>query len=142
MEIRKAKLDDIEGIFELLNELYAGKIEYNIFSKIYMEKLNDCNNYYIVAIENKKIIGILISEISYKLHKSKKVSFIEDLIVNEQYRNRGIGKLLIEDAIRYAKKLECEVVELTSYITNENAHRFYEKNGFKKHSYKFKKYLN
>ncbi len=142
MEIRRIESKDLDAVFELLNELYENKIKYDIFSKIYKEKLNDNNAYYIVAIENDKIVGVLISEIRSQLHRAKKSSFIDDLIVNKDYRNRGIGKLLIEDAVRYAKELDCEVIELTSYLLNENAHRFYERNGFKKHSYKFKQYLN
>jgi PhnO protein len=141
MEIRKFEIGDLDNVFKLLNELYNNKLNYEIFSKIYKEKVFDNNCYYIVAVSNGKIIGLLTSEIQIKLHKAKKQSFIEDLIVDKDYRNNGIGKKLLQNAIEYAKKQECEVIELTSYLQNNNAHRFYENNGFVKHSYKFKKYL-
>ena len=76
-----------------------------------------------------------------KLHRVKKQIFIEDLIVDENFRNRGIGKELLQNAINYADDKACDVVELTSYIDNEKAHKFYENNGFIRHSYKFKKYI-
>ena len=61
--------------------------------------------------------------------------------INKDYRNKGVGKALLQNAVDYAKNNDCEVIELTSYIDNENAHRFYENNNFIKHSYKFKQYL-
>ena len=142
MEIRKVTLNDIDSVFELLNQLYKNKIRYEIFSEIYKSKLEDNNSYYIVAVEDDKIVGVLISEIQVKIHRAKKQCFVDDLIVDENYRNRGIGRQLLQNAVDYAKDQDCEVIELTSYRDNVNAHRFYENNGFKKHSYKFKQYLN
>lgn len=141
MDIRKARIEDKDEIFVLLNQLYENKIKYEIFSKIYETKWNNENSYYIVAINDNKIIGVLIMEIFIQLHRAKKTSFVDDLIVKEEYRNNGIGKLLLQNAISYAKQQDCEVIELTSFLLNENAHRFYENNGFKKHSIKFKQYL-
>ncbi|MCI9016342.1 MAG: GNAT family N-acetyltransferase [Clostridia bacterium] len=140
--IRKLELKDIEEVFELLNELYKNKIEHSIFIEKYKESLNDDKFYGIVAIEDNKVVGVLISRIINRLVKKRNILFIDDLIVNEKYRNKGIGKLLIQVAINYATSKDCETVELTSYILNVNAHRFYENNGFEKNNYKFKKYLN
>lgn len=141
MEIRRITINDLDRVFELLNTLYGNKLEYERFKEIYKVKLNDENSYYIVATEENKIIAILTSELQLKLHRAKKQSFIEDLIVDKDFRNRGIGKALLQNAIDYARKNNCDIVELTSYIDNENAHRFYENNNFIKQSYKFKKYL-
>ncbi len=126
----------------MLNQLYKNKLNYEKFKEIYKMKLDDTNSYYIVAIENNKIIGVLTSELQIKLHRAKKQMFIEDLIVDENYRNKGIGKALLQDAVNYARNNDCEVIELTSYIDNDKAHKFYQNNGFIKHSYKFKQYLN
>ena len=141
MEIRKIELKDLDRVFELLNELYQNKLQYNRFKEIYDLKLNDKNSYYIVAIVDNKIVGVLTLELQIKLHRARCQSFIEDLIVDKDYRGKGIGKALIEEAIRFSKQNDCEVVELTSFLDNVDAHRFYEKNGFIKHSYKFKMYL-
>lgn len=141
MEIRKIVLNDLTRVFELLNDLYHGKLNFNRFQEIYKLKLEDKNSYYIVAIKNGKILGILTSELQEKLHRQNKQLFIEDLIVDEAYRNQGIGKALMQNAVEYAKNNNCEVIELTSYIDNEKAHKFYERNNFMKHSYKFKQYL-
>lgn len=140
--IRKLELKDIEEVFGLLNELYENKIEYSIFIEKYKESLKDDKFYGIVAIENNKVVGVLISRIINRLAKKKNILFIDDLIVNEKYRNTGVGKLLIQNAVDYAVSKNCESLELTSLISNTNAHRFYENNGFEKRQYKFKKRFN
>ncbi len=142
MEIRKTKLEDLDSVFELLDELYENKIEYSKFTQKYKESLEDNSFYGIVAIENNKVVGVLISRIINRLAKKKNILFIDDLIVNEKCRNIGIGKLLIQTATAYAISKDCGALELTSMIQNINAHRFYENNGFEKRQYKFKKSLN
>ena len=142
MEIRKIKLEDLDSVFELLDELYENKIEYSKFTQKYKESLEDNSFYGIVAIENNKVVGVLISRIINRLAKKKNILFIDDLIVNEKCRNIGIGKLLIQTATAYAISKDCGALELTSMIQNINAHRFYENNGFEKRQYKFKKSLN
>lgn len=142
MEIRKTKLEDLDSVFELLNELYENKIEYSKFTQKYKESLEDSSFYGIVAIEDNKVVGVLISRVINRLAKKKNILFIDDLIVNEKCRNIGIGKLLIQTATAYAISKDCGALELTSMIQNINAHRFYENNGFEKRQYKFKKTLN
>lgn len=140
--IRKLELKDLEEVFELLDELYENKIEYSIFTQKYKAILKDNNFYGIVAVENNKVVGVLISRVINRLAKKKNILFIDDLIVNEKYRNTGIGKLLIQDATNYAISKDCGALELTSMIENVNAHKFYENNGFEKRQYKFKKHLD
>ena len=142
MEIRKMKLEDLDSVFELLNELYENKIEYSKFAQKYKESLKDSNFYGIVAITEYKVVGVLISRVINRLAKKKNILFIDDLIINKKYRNIGIGKLLIQNANTYAISKDCGALELTSMIQNVNAHRFYENNGFEKKQYKFKKHLN
>ena len=142
MEIRKTKLEDLDSVFELLDELYENKIEYSKFTQKYKESLEDNSFYGIVAIENNKVVGVLISRVINRLAKKKNILFIDDLIVNEKCRNIGIGKLLIQTATAYAISKDCGALELTSMIQYINAHRFYENNGFEKRQYKFKKSLN
>lgn len=142
MEIRNIKSEDLDSVFELLNELYENKIEYSIFTKKYKESLEDSNFYGIVAIKENNVVGVLISRVINRLAKKNNILFIDDLIVNEKCRNTGIGKLLIQTANTYAKSKNCGALELTSMIKNTNAHRFYENNGFEKRQYKFKMHLN
>ena len=46
MEIRKIVLNDLDEIFNLLNQLYKNQLNYEKFKEIYKMKLNDKNSYY------------------------------------------------------------------------------------------------
>ena len=141
LKFRKITLEDLDEVYKLMNVLYKEKLKFDIFKEIYMSKVQDKNCYYIVAVEDDNIVGLLTSELQVKLHREKLQLFIEDLIVKEQKRNKGIGKALLENAINFAKENNCDIIELTSYNNEIEAHKFYEKNGFINHSIKFKKYL-
>ena len=136
MLIRKIEMKDLDEVYKLLNELYENKIGYNVFIEKYKNSLDGNDFYGIVAEENNKIFGTLIARIVNRLVKSQNTLFVD-----EKNRQMGIGKMLLQNAIDYAKKKSCETLELTSYIPNESAHKFYENNGLIKHSYKFKKKL-
>lgn len=138
MIVRKIRREDLDQTFNLLNELYDNRIQYDIYSKKYEESLENDKYYSIVAEENNRIIGVLNSRLISRLAKSKDILYIDDLIVDKDYRNNGVGKSLLKNAVEYAKQSDCQTIELTSYITNENAHRFYQNNGFFKKHYEFK----
>lgn len=73
--------------------------------------------------------------------KTKNILFIDDLIVDKNYRNKGLGQLLLLNIFNYAKEINCQTIELKAYIENKNAHKLYEKNGFKRNHFAFKKNL-
>lgn len=104
LKIRKIILEDLDEVYELMNILYEGNLKYDRFKDIYKLKLQDKNSYYIVAVEDNNIVGVLTSELQEKLHRERLQLFIEDLIVEEKRRNNGIGKALIENAVNYAKE--------------------------------------
>ena len=56
-----------------------------------------------------------------------KVAHIEDLVVDKEYRKKGISKLLIDKCINYAKNEQCYKIILNC---NKNLIKFYEKNNF------------
>lgn len=138
MEIRKCLNTDINDVYELICQLQNKKLNYDIFKEVYQSKINDPKNYFIVGVEKSDVVGFLSLVIDFQLHHIGKVATIEELIVSSKYRGNGIGKILLNNAINYARESKCDVIELTSNFSRGEAHRFYEKNGFKKESYKFK----
>lgn len=63
----------------------------------------------------------------------RKQAVIEDMIVNEGYRGKGIGKEILKDLINWAKNNEVEVIELTTNPSRIVANSLYKKLGFKLH---------
>jgi GNAT superfamily N-acetyltransferase len=63
------------------------------------------------------------------------------LVVHQQARRRGIGKLLIDHAEELAAATGCEFVELTSAMGRKEAHAFYCRIGYDANSLPFRKSL-
>jgi glucosamine-phosphate N-acetyltransferase len=54
---------------------------------------------------------------------------IEDIAVHEEWSNKGVGRLIVEKLLDYARSNNCFKVNL---VTNDKNVIFYEKIGFKK----------
>src|ERR1700730_4995373 len=57
-------------------------------------------------------------------------AWIEDVVVDEMVRGRGVGEALSKAAVRRALELGARTVELTSRSSREAANRLYQRLGF------------
>ena len=88
------------------------------------------SNQLLLATEEKEIYGML-SLVTCTLSTGKK-ALIEDLVVDNSVRGRGIGKMLLNEAIELAKNKELRHIDLTSNPLRKEANALYQKLGFKK----------
>lgn len=63
----------------------------------------------------------------------RKQAVVEDMIVDEAYRGKGLGKKILHSLIEWAKRQGVEVVELTSNPARVPANELYKKYGFQLH---------
>jgi GNAT superfamily N-acetyltransferase len=68
---------------------------------------------------------------------------IEGLVVEDEYRSNGIGRLLVDAAENWARKRGCTSMRLVSNVVRERAHEFYKRLGYDilKTQHAFKKVL-
>ncbi len=78
--------------------------------------------------EGSPIVGILCLTV-YRVPTGLR-SIIEDVIVDESMRRRGIGEALMRRAIGLARELGAEGVSLTSNPRREAANQLYQSMGF------------
>ena len=57
--------------------------------------------------------------------------YIDDLCVDENCRGKGIGKILFDYVLEYAKKIGCYNLTLNVWEGNDSAMRFYKNIGLK-----------
>ena len=108
---------------ENLDEEYY-KIIDDEFNKYAVKKGVECNYkpYNFIAKENDKIVGIITGHTYYKeVH-------IGDLIVLEEYRDKNIGRKLMESVEKHFNNKGFENMNLTTY--GFQAPEFYKKCGF------------
>jgi len=63
----------------------------------------------------------------------RKQAVIEDMIVDEAYRGKGLGRKILRELIRWAKEQGVEVVELTTNPKRVAANELYKSEGFRLH---------
>lgn len=80
--------------------------------------------------KEKHIVGMVTLAV-YRIPYLQK-AYLDDLIVDETHRGKGIGSKLIAAAIKLAQEKGAAYLDFTSHPSRESANRFYEKLGFKK----------
>ena len=128
--IREYKLTDENLIYDLLCELENTVIDKEGFNIAFMKQFYDDSYRCLLYEENEEIIGIVNMRIEHQLHHGGRVAEIMELYVKEKCRLKGIGKKLLEEAVRIAKNEGCKRIELSSSNWRTESHRFYQNNGF------------
>ncbi len=64
---------------------------------------------------------------------------IDHVIIDDGYRNQGIGGKMMDFIYDYARKEECNWVELNTYVDNFPSHKFYINQDFMAKGYHFVK---
>ncbi len=129
--IRKATISDMPSVFNLVKELadyersgaevatsaeqYQKDFEANYFDAIVAEDSDNVN----------KIVGMALYYFPYSTWKGRYI-WLEDFVVEESYRGKGVGKLLFDEMIAITKQhktlLKWQVLDW-----NEQAIKFYKK---------------
>lgn len=84
----------------------------------------------IVAETDGMIVGFSLYYIRYSTWKGQRM-YLEDLLVTEEYRGRGIGKMLLDETIDIAKAKGYSGMLWQVLDWNEPAIKFYERYGAK-----------
>jgi GNAT superfamily N-acetyltransferase len=81
-----------------------------------------------VARMDHVVVGIALLYTKYSTWKGRCI-FLEDIIVTEKHRNKGIGKALFQQSIRYATEQNAGRLEWQVLDWNEPAIGFYKNFG-------------
>lgn len=148
--IRKAKLSDYQQINNLAVQLYQlhHKNRPDVFHDTeicfsyeqYERDLSDeLARIFVLEIDSKIIGYTFIKFIKQKkslLCKERHLVSIYDFVIDEAYRNKGIGRILHNKIIQFAKEMNCDIIELDVWFFNEIAIKFYQNLGYHKKNMK------
>lgn len=103
------------------------------FARELQQRLDDPNYRLAVVDIDDELAGYCLSYISRKPYffKLGKFGFVGDLFIREEYRRRGYGKLLVDDAHAFFRRKKVNQIELLVAQGNVNTIRFWEKLGYK-----------
>jgi ribosomal protein S18 acetylase RimI-like enzyme len=90
--------------------------------------LNDPGSTLLIAIDGNRIVGTAVVIVFPTTLRFE--SRIEDVVVDEAARGRGVGEALVRECIEVARRRGASIVELQSARSRAAANRLYERMGF------------
>ena len=151
MEIiyRQYKEADIEQIKDLLVDLLVDEAKTNeqrlkkpnaeyrekYFAELFKE-ISEGKGNIIIAEENNKVIGCVVgmipdlSEADKLEFKRIKEGYVSDLIIQVEYRHKGIGRELLKQIENYFIEQDCTLSKLYVQKANPQAWSLYNSEGY------------
>lgn len=129
--VRDATASDMKSVHGLITELaiyekaadqVVNTVEQLVIDGFGPSKLFDC----IVATHHGVVVGFALYYTSYSTWKGACL-YLEDFLVTESMRGKGIGKLLFEKVYQIAKEKQVGRFEWQVLDWNEPAINFYKK---------------
>lgn len=154
ISVRKAKNEDVFSILEIINyEILNSTVVYHYKPRTYEEQLNWFNKKLedhmpvLVAEKDSLVIGFGTYGI-FRPWEGYKFSLEHSIYINKDYRNLGIGRLIMAQLIALAKKKGYHTMIAGVDASNKKSIQFHEKFGFieigtfKEVGYKFNTWLD
>lgn len=133
INIRRAEEKDMAAVLELINELAVFEKEPDAVIIDENDLIRDGFGenpafYCFVAEANGKIEGMALVYFRYSTWKGKTVH-LEDLIVREEFRGKGLGSALYTEVIKFAAEQKVKRTEWVVLNWNKGAADFYRRSG-------------
>lgn len=141
INIKRANKNELQDLQELTTKIFYDNLKYDPDfdmkwaqsekGKTYFtDYINNPDSCFLIAEENHNNIGyVAAGPKSIPYLKSKYVE-IEHMGVIPKYRSKGIGTLLINECLKWAKSQGFQKAFVNTYFTNTLAIAFYKRNGF------------
>ena len=131
IKIRKGTKEDLPAVFDLIKELaiYEDGLDQvsNTIKKMEEDGFGEHPIYGLLVAESQEaIIGTAIYYYRYSTWKGKRM-YLEDLIVTEEKRGEGAGKMLFDEVLAVGKRTKCTGMMWQVLDWNEPAINFYKK---------------
>jgi len=133
--IRSGKKSDLPRVLELIKELAeyerAASEVINTVEMLEQDGFGPNPIYgFFVAEDGRKIVGLSLYYWRYSTWKGKRL-WLEDIIVTQSERGRGIGKMLFDRTMQHTIDEKCSGMMWQVLDWNEPAINFYKKYGAK-----------
>jgi GNAT superfamily N-acetyltransferase len=138
IEIRKAAEKDFTKVYPLFEQLWPNKeLDENALRAVFNRGVNSSTDELLCLEYAGEVIGFCAYAIVNNLWQAGYISYMYAMVVDEKYRGKGFGTMLINEAIQDSKNKGLKRLELDSGFHREKAHEFYLKLGFEKRAFLF-----
>lgn len=142
VELRRAMATDFADVLPLFRQLWPSKpINEERLREVFLRVVADPSRQYLCATANGAVVGLGSLTVKDNLWQEGKIAFVEELVVREDMRGKGIDTQLLNRLVLSAREAGCRRVELDSALHRKEAHKFYEQHGFESRALLFSKPL-
>jgi GNAT superfamily N-acetyltransferase len=128
--IRLATLDDADRIAELADQLGYPTTVSDMAQRL-AELFQQANHAVYVAARSEEEIYGWIHLYVYRSLLSPPMAKVGGIVVDQAWRDQGIGQHLMRKAEDWGRAHGCEAVYLKTNVVREAAHAFYERLGYR-----------
>jgi ribosomal protein S18 acetylase RimI-like enzyme len=138
--IRAAEAADIDALADLMTQLgYETRASE---MQMRMEAILADKHYAtFVAVSKGRVCGMIGTFTCYSYEHNSPSGRILVLVVSEKMRGRGVGHALIAAAEKDLAQKNISRIAVNTRFEREEAHKFYEKAGYKRNGFRFVKEL-
>ncbi|BDA44194.1 probable streptothricin acetyltransferase A [Coccomyxa sp. Obi] len=133
--VRRANLEDVSRIVELLEILFTIEADFCIDKEKQTRGvallLSDKDACALVAVLQDKVVGCITIQRLISTAEGGYVGLVEDVVVEGQFRKKGIGKQLEKAACSWALENGLLRLQLLADSSNASALSFYSRLGWK-----------
>ncbi|MDD6269295.1 MAG: GNAT family N-acetyltransferase [Oscillospiraceae bacterium] len=133
--VRKVQKNDLENLLKLYMQLHDNpfpEINERIMS-VWESIINDENHHIIVAEEEGRLVSSCVCVIIPNLTRGQRpYAFIENVITDKDYRNRGFASACLNFAKEIAIGKKCYKMMLLTGSKESSTLNFYEQAGYNK----------
>lgn len=90
-----------------------------------------------VAEADDRVVGFVAAHLTPMLHREQPVGRVTTLVVADGRRGQGIGSFLLTAAESWCREAGATRIELTTGAERLDAHRFYDRRGFRREGLRF-----
>jgi len=144
VNVRRATCDDLNRIIELYEELGDQKIDISpdAMQRVFKEISEIPGHYFLVIEKDDYVLGTLYLQVVPNLsHNGSPWAIIENVVIDRKYHRNGLGRILMEHAIKICRESGCHKVQLMSMNKRKEAHQFYRSMGFNDNDRAFRLYF-
>ena len=131
MLIRNLEIGDIESLSKLYYQFWNEDSDVVKMRNKFSDLQNNDSYIFLCAAEGDLLVGSVMGVVCEELYGNcKPFLVVENMVVDRNYRRKGIGKMLFEELEKQAKIKECSQKILVTETERGGACKFYESMGF------------
>lgn len=144
VKVRDAVEGDAESIVDLIVRLKRLHSEFDPLLKVrddltqkvkeWLGRVMKSDRHIVLVAETDdgKVIGVLVGEVRDRIfYEPSEEGVIMDFYVMPEYRRRGIGKLMLDEAIKRLREKGAKLISAEFPAQNQISSSFYKKYGFR-----------